>query len=184
MEKKLIRVAYTEKRLEFLDVLEPYLVLQDGRVLYKFDFFITKNLMFIRELDEFDKPVVPYKLWNFKGEDLTTYYNHISHIEYDVNLVYDAAREVKETDDPEIIEATVKEHYEKVLSMGGDDISESRKLIEESAEQERLENERRQKLMQEISDRTAHEEDALPSPEVLELRRQSQVPKILDINGN
>jgi len=57
-------------------------------------------------------------------------------------------------------------------------ICEARQDIEETKNAERMEHERRQKLLQDIADRTAHDEDALPTPEVMQLR-MDETNKIL-----
>jgi hypothetical protein len=178
MEKKLIRVPYNEKRLQFLDATLPYLVLNSGEVVYNFDYYCTRNASFIRELNEFDAPVVPFKLWNFKGEDLHSYYNHIEYLEFDQNVVYLAAQEVYPGESEEFWQDEVEKHYSMLLELG-DGICEARQDIEEKNEADRKEHERRQNLLQDIANRTANDEDALPSPEVMQLR-QDAANKMLD----
>lgn len=169
MEKKLIRVKYNEKRLQFLDATLPYLVLRDGEVLYNFDYFATSSATFIRALNEFDVPTIPYRLWNFKGEDLTTYHNTIVEIEYDENVVYEAAREVFPKESDEFYAEEVRKHYKKLLDMD-EGICEARQDIEETYENEKKEKERRMNLLERIANETAKDPDALPSPEVMQMR--------------
>lgn len=172
MEKKLIRVPYNEKRLQFLDATLPYLVLNSGDVVYNFDYYYIQNASFIRELNEFDAPVVPFKLWNFKGEDLHSYHNHIEYIEFDQNVVYLAAQEVYPGESEAFWQDEVEKHYSMLLELG-DGICEARQDIEEKNEADRKEHERRQNLLQDIANRTANDEDALPSPEVMQLRQDA-----------
>ncbi len=177
MEKKLIRVPYNEKRLQFLDATLPYLVLKSGEVIYNFDYYVLRNATFIRQLNEFDAPVIPFKLWNFSGKDLHSYYDHIEFLEFDQNVVYEAAKEVYPEESEEYWQAEVAKHYAKLLEMD-EGICEARQDIEETKNAERMEHERRQKLLQDIADRTAHDEDALPTPEVMQLR-MDETNKIL-----
>ncbi|MFA5403991.1 MAG: hypothetical protein WC358_03550 [Ignavibacteria bacterium] len=172
MEKKLIRVQYNEKRLQFLDAALPYLVLKSGEVLYNFDYYVLRNATFIRELNEFNAPVIPFKLWNFAGEDLHTYHDHIEFLEFDQNIVYEAAKEVYPEESEEFWLGEVDKHYAALLEMT-DGICEARSDIESTKDAERKEHERRQNLLQEIADRTAHDEDALPTPEVMQLRQDA-----------
>lgn len=172
MEKKLIRVPYNEKRLQFLDATLPYLVLKSGEVIYNFDYYVLRNATFIRQLNEFDAPVIPFKLWNFAGKDLHTYHDHIEFLEFDQNIVYEAAKEVYPEESEEYWQAEVAKHYAKLLEMD-EGICEARQDIEETKNAERMEHERRQKLLQDIADRTAHDEDALPTPEVMQLRQDA-----------
>lgn len=178
MEKKLIRVPYNEKRLQFLDATLPYLVLKSGDILYNFDYYFLRGTSFIRALNEFDAPVTPFKLWNFKGEDLNTYHNHIEFLEFNQAVVYEAAKEVYPGESEEFYMEQVETHYETLIALG-DGICEAREDIESTNEAEKKENERRQNLLQSIADRTAQDEDALPSPEVMQLR-QDAANKILE----
>lgn len=177
MEKKLVRVEYNEKRLQFLDATLPYLILEDGDTVYNFDYYFVRNATFIRKLNEFDAPVIPFKLWNFKGEDLTSYYNHIKFLEFDQKVVYEAAKEVYPGESEEFWLAEVEKHYQTLLDID-EGICEARQDIEETNKAERAENERRQNLLQDIANRTAQDEDALPSPEVMQLR-MDETNKIL-----
>jgi hypothetical protein len=179
MEKKLVRVKYNEKRLNFLDATLPYLVLTDGTVLYNYDYYYNRILTFIRELNEYDTPVVPFKLWNFKGEDLHTYSNHIEFIEYDQAIVYEAAKEVYPEESEEVWLAEVANHYNTLLEMD-DERCEARQDIEETFEAEKKEAERRQDLLQNIANLTAHDDDALPSPEVMQLRNDANQQILAD----
>ena len=178
MEKKLIRVPYNEKRLNFLDATLPFLVLEDGTTLYNYDYIYNSNVMFIRELDEFNVPKKPYKLWNFAGEDLSTYHRHIKFIEFDQSEVYKAAQEVFPEGNEEVWLAQVEQHYRTVNEMG-EGICEARSDIMNTFKAEKEEQERRQNLLQSIADRTAQDEDALPSPEVMQLRAD-EAQKALD----
>jgi len=178
MEKKLIRVKYNEKRLNFLDATLPYLILTDGTTLYNFDYYATKLATFIREVNEYNSPVVPFKLWNFKGEDLHTYSNHIEYLEFDQAVVYEAAKEVYDDENEEFWLLQVQEHLDAVNAMD-DGICDARSDIESTFEAEKKENERRQNLLQSIADKTANDPDALPSPEVMQLRQDAN-NKLLD----
>lgn len=178
MEKKLVRVPYNEKRLNFLDATMPFLVLEDESVLYNFDYIYNANVMFIRELDEFNVPKKPFKLWNFAGEDLSSYYRHIKFIEFDQAEVYKAAQEVYPEDGEEVWMEQVEQHYQTLMGMG-EGICEARSDIQGTFAEQKAEQDRRQNLLQSIADRTSQDEDALPSPEVMQLRAD-EAQKALD----
>jgi hypothetical protein len=55
----------------------------------------------------------------------------------------------------------------------GDGKCDARNDIEETINADRVENERRQNLLQKIADQTAGDADALPSPEVMQLRMEA-----------
>lgn len=172
MEKKFVKVPYNEKRLQFLDPLLPRLILENGEIIYDFDYFFTQQAMFIRKLNEFGSPVVPYKLWNFSGQDVSSYFNHIKEIEFNQAGVYDAALEVYPNETPEFHAEIVEKHLADTLAMG-DGKCDARNDIEETINADRVENERRQNLLQKIADQTAGDADALPSPEVMQLRMEA-----------
>lgn len=169
MEKTLTRVPYNEKRLQFLDATLPFLVLKDGRVVYNFEYYSTPNATFIRELNEFNAPIVPSRMWNFKGDDLTSYYNTIVELEYDKAVVYEACKDYYSEDGEDVWNDALEQHTQTVLAMDGG-VCEAREILEAAHAAEKAEQERRQALMQSIADATAQDEDALPSPEVMQLR--------------
>lgn len=163
------RVKYTEKSLNILDAALPSLVLYDGTVLSKFDYFSYPYGTFIRELDEYDKVKVPKQLWNFSGKDLTAYCNDIVELEYDMNVIRNAHVDVYPNASPEEIDAMCEAYHQKLVD-NDTSICDARKNLTEAHEAEMKENQRRQDLLQKIADQTANDQDALPSPEVMQLR--------------
>lgn len=163
------RVPYTEKSLNILDATFPSLVLTDGTVLSTFDYFIRGNITFIRELDEFNVVKKPNQFWNFSGKDVSTYTNDIVELEYDFDKIKNAHIDVyPDASDEEIDEMC--EAYHKRLLDNDKEICEARKNIIEGFEAENAETQRRQDLLQRIADQTANDPDALPSPEVMQMR--------------
>ena len=179
MEKTLVRVPYNEKRLQFLDATLPFLYLEGGRKVYNFDYWAVPQATFIRELNEHDSPIIPMQLWNFKGEDLTKYVFAIKEIEYDKAVVYEAAKEVYDDMSEDELLEQVEEHYQRVLAMD-DGKCQAREDVEGTFEAERAENERRQNLLNSIAQATAGDEDALPTPEVMQLRHDAAQKAVED----
>lgn len=163
------RVKYTEKSLNILDATLPSLVLSDGRVVSKFDYMAYPSGTFIRELDEYDKVKVPKQLWNFAGKDLSAYCFDIVELEYDAAVVRDAHEEVYPDASPEEIDAMCEAYHNKLVE-NDTEMCEARKNLVEAYEAENKESERRQSLLQKIADATANDPDALPSPEVMQMR--------------
>lgn len=163
------RVKYTEKSLNILDAALPSLVLSDGRVLSKFDYIAYPSGTFIRELDEYDKVKIPKQLWNFAGKDLSTYCFDIVELEYDANVIRSAHEEVYPDASPEEINEMCEAYHNRLVE-NDNEMCEARKNLVEAYEAENKENERRQSLLQKIADATANDPDALPSPEVMQMR--------------
>ena len=163
------RVPHTEKSLNILDATLPSLILADGAVLSNFDYFATASGTFIRALDEYGLVTRPTQLWNFAGKDLRTYSNDIVELEYDADKVRAAHEDVYPDASSEEIDAMCEAYHQRLL--GNDTgMCDARKNLTEGFEKETQENQRRQDLLQRIADQTANDPDALPSPEVMQLR--------------
>lgn len=172
------RVKYTQKALQHLDATLPFLVLTDGSILSNFTYMKYSYGTYIIALTEFDVPFRPSRMWNFEGEDLTTYYNAITHVEYDANLIRTALLEVEGPMSEAELEVKVLE-FHKMLESYDDGICSALEMLDEAYAAEKAEGERRNKFLQDIADATANDPDALPSPEVMQMRIDES-NKVLD----